>query len=230
MKRGFWFGFFLLLLFCSISVIAAETFTLNVGGSKEIKGVNFTLLRTNTKTEKIIMCVNNKKVIVDYKANLGNAAIRVKDVSERYAQIEVEVACGNKCECDSSCSNDACFSAGFSCSSDADCDDGNPETNDICSAGVCENRPVQLKSCSSNSDCDDNNPCTKDTCNKVIDKCIHEEVQGCSPFAEEPLPTEEKPQQPVMTKQVPFYKLSAYILLGIIVLLIIAVIIKRIIR
>ncbi|MFQ5589878.1 MAG: dockerin type I domain-containing protein [Phycisphaerae bacterium] len=58
------------------------------------------------------------------------------------------------------------------CQTDADCDDGNPCTTDVCLAdGTCQNTP----DCTSASDCDDGNACTTDTC----------DANGCCVFTPE---------------------------------------------
>lgn len=230
MQRGLELLFlFLSILLCSLSVFAAtETFTLNVDSSKLIKDVNITLLRTNTDTNKVILCVNNRKVIVKNRVNVDNSLIRLKDVSERFADFEVEVTCTGDCECSDNCLNTACFSSSKSCSSDADCDDSNPDTTDLCIAGACENRAAQLKSCSLDSECDDKDPCTADECNKLIKKCVHNELDDCVPPVEEPLPIPEQPTP--TTKSIPLYKLATYILLGLAVLLLIAVVVKKAIK
>lgn len=49
------------------------------------------------------------------------------------------------------------------CTADAECDDGNPCTEDSCKGIVCKNIAVD-GCCKSDAECDDANPCTKDTC------------------------------------------------------------------
>merc|ERR1719410_1907431 len=48
--------------------------------------------------------------------------------------------------------------AEFSCTEDSDCDDGNPNTINICANGSCQSV------CANNAACDDEDPCTADTC------------------------------------------------------------------
>lgn len=56
---------------------------------------------------------------------------------------------------------------GAGCSSDAQCNDNNSCTNDVCSAGVCQNNAVP----NGNACGDDGNVCTNDTCNAGV--CTH---------------------------------------------------------
>ena len=84
------------------------------------------------------------------------------------------------------------------CGSAADCDDRNPCTSDVCSAGVCSNPPgndgascadgnacngtdtCQGGTCQSSGppNCNDNNPCTTDSC-AAQNGCQHVLVSGC---------------------------------------------------
>lgn len=227
----------LFILICSVYVFAAtETITLTVGGSTEINGVNFTLLGTNTNGDKVLICVNNEKVIISGVETVGNAIIRVKDIFSESANLQLEVSCPDICVCGSDCSNDVCLSSAppkVECVTDTDCDDSNPNTLDHCVQGVCQHNPVPLQSCISNADCNDNNPCTVDECSQVIKKCVHTEIQGCNPSTP---PTTGQQQQPSPTHQqpapkiIPLYMLSAYILLGVVLLLLIALVLKRFVR
>ncbi|MCH9034472.1 MAG: hypothetical protein IID42_08210, partial [Planctomycetes bacterium] len=73
------------------------------------------------------------------------------------------------------------------CSIDADCDDANPCTDDVCNAGTCENTNNDVNSCDdgdvcngletcsagtcvggSSLNCDDSNVCTTDTCDATL--------------------------------------------------------------
>ena len=71
----------------------------------------------------------------------------------------------NACTTPDTCSGGACAGSYVPtpgcCSIDDDCDDGTPDTVDLCTAGVCSNRPM----CDVNADCDDADACTTDTCN-----------------------------------------------------------------
>jgi len=69
------------------------------------------------------------------------------------------------------------------CTSDADCDDGDPCTADRCdvTAGLCEHRRgLCADRCVADADCDDGNPCTADRCG-AGGSCAREEIPGCAP-------------------------------------------------
>lgn len=51
------------------------------------------------------------------------------------------------------------------CATNAECDDGNPCTEDSCKGIVCKNIAVD-GCCKSDAECDDANPCTKDACSE----------------------------------------------------------------
>ena len=54
------------------------------------------------------------------------------------------------------------------------CDDSNPCTlNDACEAGLCKAGPLKT--------CDDGNACTNDSCDNANGKCVHGQIQGCTP-------------------------------------------------
>jgi hypothetical protein len=64
--------------------------------------------------------------------------------------------------------------------SDADCDDDDPCTVDICIVGTCEFvADESCTPCVSDGDCDDGDTCTTDTCNDGA--CDYTPVPGCSP-------------------------------------------------
>jgi hypothetical protein len=236
MRRGLLVLLFLLL--CSLPVFAAfDEVSLNVGGSKDIKGVNFTLMRTNVDDDKVVLCVNNQKFIVDNEGNFGNAAVRVNDVFDRAANLEIEVTCETKCNCNEDCNNAACFVslAKVQCNVNAECNDNDANTNDLCVGGICENRPKQLKGCTSDSECDDKNPCTSDDCNSIVKKCVYEVIQNCSPSEQDAIPSnttsggnEQKPSSTSM--KMPIMQLSTFLLFGLVILLLIALVVKRAIK
>ncbi|MBN2518476.1 MAG: PKD domain-containing protein [Candidatus Altiarchaeota archaeon] len=71
------------------------------------------------------------------------------------------------------CGNDSIqiVVAGLECTSDADCLDADPQTNDVCVNGVCYHSGV----CTSNTECNDANPYTGDFCRDGI--CQNTECQ-----------------------------------------------------
>ncbi len=230
MKGGFCILFFIsfLLLYSMPAFAAFESVSLRVGESEVIKGVNFTLLKTDQDDGKVIMCVNNRKVIISDSLYIGNSAVKIKDVFSSAASFEIDVACEGKCACGNECSNKDCIVSASKpvCSSDTDCDDSDSFTTDLCISNVCVHRPAQLTPCESDAGCNDSNPCTTDQCNKVLKKCVHIGIENCSLL---PGQLPQQPQNPVLNSM-PLTKLSAFILLGITSLLLVALIIKRFIK
>ncbi len=230
MKRGFYTLFLIsIFLLYSMSAFAAfESVSLRVGQSKVIKDVNFTLLKTNQDDGKAIICVNNRKAIISDSLSIDNSIVKIKDVFSSAASFDIDVSCEGKCVCGSECSNKDCIVSASEpvCSSDTDCDDDDFFTTDLCISNVCVHRPAQLTPCEIDSECNDNDPCTTDQCSKVLKKCIHIGIENCLQLPEQP---SQQPQNPTLTS-IPLTKLSAFILLGITSLLLIALIIKRFIK
>jgi hypothetical protein len=71
------------------------------------------------------------------------------------------------------------------CVTEADCDDGQFCTLDLCQDGYCAHEPKPAGTCcQSNAECDDGNPCTTDECKGII--CIHtKESNLCCTLASE---------------------------------------------
>ena len=65
---------------------------------------------------------------------------------------------------------------GCSCTTDSQCNDGDPCTADKCVAGACQHDPVP-GCCTSDGQCNDNNPCTTDRC--AVNVCQHDPLPGC---------------------------------------------------
>jgi len=91
--------------------------------------------------------------------------------------------CGAKGASNCGVSNDPCAPQDCdvcgqlpTCHVDADCNDGNDCTQDICNHGVCDSLPV-LDCCNSDSDCDDNILCTADSC--VGHVCAFQPIPDC---------------------------------------------------
>jgi len=73
------------------------------------------------------------------------------------------------------CTPDTC---GGRCTTAADCDDGDPNTTDICTPdGTCEHRPNPTD-CKTDGDCDDHDPCTIDQCGPD-GSCRLSAIPGC---------------------------------------------------
>jgi hypothetical protein len=74
---------------------------------------------------------------------------------------------GNACTTPDACAAGSCGgayspSAGC-CTTNANCNDGNPATTDTCSGGTCTN--IQVTNCTASAECDDGDVCTTDVCN-----------------------------------------------------------------
>jgi hypothetical protein len=64
----------------------------------------------------------------------------------------------------------------FGCTTNGECDDGDPCTSDTCSGGQCQHSAVS-GCCTQSSQCDDKDPCTADSCSS--NKCQHSTISGC---------------------------------------------------
>jgi hypothetical protein len=78
-------------------------------------------------------------------------------------------ACGYGCAAEWGCKAGVCVPPANGCASNAECDDGDAATIDVCVAGACQHSPA---GCASTADCDDADPCTDDSCN-ASRVCIH---------------------------------------------------------
>ncbi len=91
--------------------------------------------------------------------------------------------CQSDAECDDGnpCTNDTCLADGtcqntLICTTDAQCDDGNSCTTDSCRAdGCCDNIP----DCTVNSDCDDGDLCTVNVCDALTGCCVTTSIPDC---------------------------------------------------
>ncbi|MDP6943365.1 MAG: hypothetical protein QF464_04385 [Myxococcota bacterium] len=72
------------------------------------------------------------------------------------------------------------------CTSDEECDDGNPATVNVCEGAECV-AGINPDACTADPDCDDGEPCTLDTC--VDSLCVHEGTFGtmCCTAGSQPL-------------------------------------------
>ncbi len=92
--------------------------------------------------------------------------------------------CTTDVECDDSnpCTDDSCNLATNECehSNNADpCDDANICTeSDVCSGGTCAGTPI-ANCCESDTECDDSNPCTTDSCNLGTNRCENTPIPDC---------------------------------------------------
>ncbi len=100
----------LLILLSSLASATTETIDLKVGDSFLIRDKNITLINADDDDEKIVVCVNNIKSIVNIDENkwVNNVYFDIKNVDKNIARIKIERDCKN-CICDNSCNNDLCF-------------------------------------------------------------------------------------------------------------------------
>lgn len=100
----------MLILFSSIVNATTETIDLGIGENFVILDKNVTLTAVNDDEEKIIVCVNNQKVIIeDNEEKLVNGVyIEVERVNSGNARLKIERDCKD-CECDENCNNELCI-------------------------------------------------------------------------------------------------------------------------
>ncbi len=103
---------FILLLNLAV-VSAVDRATLESGNSFLMEDKNVSLVRTDSKHEAAIFCVNGEKGIVreDETRRVNGVYIELMDVKENIARVELTYECSRNCVCDSGCNNDLCFKA-----------------------------------------------------------------------------------------------------------------------
>lgn len=139
MKR--WLFFF--LIFCIILVSAkTEKTTLKIGDSLLIKGSNVTLIDTDDKEDKIIVCINNQKSIVSNEKIVNGVRVEILNVYNNYSRLRLENPCRD-CICDESCSNELCFEKQqLECNTNLDCKDLDETTKDLCINNKCVHEKI----------------------------------------------------------------------------------------
>jgi len=103
--------YIVMLILVSLIVNAAtETIDLSIGDSFDLLDKNVTLMAVNDDEGKIIVCVNNQKVIIeDNDEKLVNGVyIEVERVNSGNARLKIERDCKN-CECGENCNNELCI-------------------------------------------------------------------------------------------------------------------------
>jgi|TARA_B100001971_G_scaffold214596_1_gene252999 LPXTG-motif cell wall-anchored protein len=97
----------------SLVSATTETINLDIGESFVIRDKNVTLVNINEDDEKVIVCVNNEKAIVEDNEGeklVNGVYVEVKSVDRNDARLEIERDCeDNDCECESDCNNNLCF-------------------------------------------------------------------------------------------------------------------------
>ena len=126
MKTVFFLIFSVLLL---ASAIEARTLTeeVQIGSSVTIENQKVSIVGTDTKYDKAIICVNNVKGIVsrDQDRTINNVRIELRSVSQNSAKLRLESSCDNCIESD----NAVCFNE---CDINSDCNDNKETTIDQC--------------------------------------------------------------------------------------------------
>jgi len=79
---------------------------------------------------------------------------------------------------DSRCVQGACAYERLCCTTAAECDDGDPCTDDTCNGSTCSHVPNKA-CCTTAADCDDAEACTVDTCPVPGGGCLFTWVPGC---------------------------------------------------
>ena len=100
----------ILLLIIPISLSKTEKVTMYPGMSKVIENSNITLISLDEKDNKVIVCINNEKKILeeDSDKTVGKLIINAKSIKLNYADFELKSDCKD-CVCGLECSNALCF-------------------------------------------------------------------------------------------------------------------------
>ncbi|MDD5331675.1 MAG: hypothetical protein PHE43_02540 [Candidatus Nanoarchaeia archaeon] len=103
-----------LVLICILSSIVfakVESIDISKDQSYLAPGHNITLLSLDSKDDKVLLCVNNERIIVstDSTKETDNLSIDLKEVyNDETARLKLETTC-KSCSCDDSCSNELCY-------------------------------------------------------------------------------------------------------------------------
>jgi len=168
-----------IILILSITFVSAEykpitkRITLEESQSTDFNGKRLTLLNLDFENEKVIVCVNGKKMILPLRKTktVSGAMLELKKVTMNKAEIRVWINCPG-CKCDESCDNSICFDE---CLTDKECDDGNDLTDDKCSGTPKRCHNDRVKECTINEHCDDMDDSTTDKCSDSFE-CVHTKI------------------------------------------------------
>tara|TARA_Y100000034_G_C6789575_1_gene353446 strand:+ start:384 stop:935 length:552 start_codon:yes stop_codon:yes gene_type:complete len=121
------FTFLAILLLASTIDARSITETIKVGESIVIEDQNVTVMDTETKGDKVLLCVNGVKSIVSDEKDrtVNNVFVSVSRVKEFEARLKLESRC-DECTLNN---NVACYDE---CSQDSDCNDDDEKTQDSC--------------------------------------------------------------------------------------------------
>ena len=101
----------LLILLVPLASARKETAEFKVGETMLIQNVNVTLLNADEKDNKLVICINSQKGILEEKEErkVNNVIVDVREIRQNYAKLILDVDCKN-CACNTAdCSNAACF-------------------------------------------------------------------------------------------------------------------------
>ncbi len=181
MNKNFfiWLVVFVLIVF-SVNAIDMSV-VLEKGQSVLIKDKNVSLV--DSLNDKSLFCVNGEKKIIEegLSKRVNGVLIEVKKANFEEVSLKLSYRCGD-CLCDD-CSNEVCF---VECRSDADCDDEDENSIDVCEEKKCVHKVsnekggfvVLEKECLIDSECSDDNESTKDFC--FNEKCFHSTTEEIS--------------------------------------------------
>ena len=102
-------GLFIILI-STLVYATSEVIDLKIGDSFLIVDKNITLINIDDKDDKVILCINNVKVIVNRNLDktVNDVIISVRSIDENSTRVKFERKC-KKCVCDDSCLNNLCF-------------------------------------------------------------------------------------------------------------------------
>lgn len=128
------FMILMIVLLLAIVVHAKkETNTFSVGESYIFDDKNITVIQIDDDKDKVVVCVNNAKGIVDESKQINDVYFTIKSASGNSAKIDMTYTCNdddNDCVCRGiECSNDRCV----------------PKINEVTSTDDTDNSPTIVK-------------------------------------------------------------------------------------
>ena len=129
---------FLIVITMSLSNSASaitKDIEISENESYSLNSINISLLSSNYKKEKVLLCVNDRNIILrenEYKyiSDL-ELEIKLKGAHRGYANFRINLPKCSECVCEGSCLNLRCFNVNL-CENDSDCEDENEDTEDAC--------------------------------------------------------------------------------------------------
>lgn len=130
-----------LILLSALAIAEDKTIDMKINDNIQIENKNITLIDFNKDDKKAVICINNIKGIVSDEKTVNNVFIDIVSFKEDSIRIRMEAVCEENCECDSSCSNNQCFTE-KECILDINCNDNNKFTTDKCINNKCVNERI----------------------------------------------------------------------------------------